>query len=88
MANPKTGAEVKAFLEVYKNVDLSTTFGPRLIDRLREQELPKLRPLWKRTLCAMRGHGGITPMPGDRFYSHEGLCKRCGSRVTVKTEPL
>jgi hypothetical protein len=46
-------------------------------------KLPKLRPLWRRAWCGLRGHGGLTPMPGDVFYQNDKLCKRCGARVSL-----
>lgn len=46
-------------------------------------KLPKLQPLWKRAWCGLRGHGGLTPMPGDVFYQNDKLCKRCGARVCL-----
>jgi hypothetical protein len=52
-------------------------------DIIKPTKLPKLQPLWRRVWCAARGHGGITPMPGDVYYQHDGLCKRCGSRVAL-----
>lgn len=46
--------------------------------------LPKLQPLWKRAWCGLRGHGGITPIPGPSLlYMRDWFCKRCGARVVT-----
>jgi hypothetical protein len=38
---------------------------------------------WRRLLCALRAHGGITDV---RYYSNRtatGMCKKCGAEVTL-----
>lgn len=41
------------------------------------------RGFWYRIWCAMRGHGGITPMPGSHYFGNHALCKHCGGLVTL-----
>lgn len=55
-------------------------FARQLVDA---RKLPTLQPVLKRAWCAMRGHGGMEPMPGDVYYQNDKLCKRCGARVSL-----
>lgn len=44
-----------------------------------------VRSWWRRTLCAMDGHGGITTqmVRGPYGWFEEGRCKRCGATVEL-----
>jgi hypothetical protein len=81
MALPTSEADIKRLVDMdisyaHTRVDWTSSFNEMT-------KLPKLQPLWKRAWCGLRGHGGLTPMPGDVFYQNDRLCKRCGSRVTL-----
>lgn len=40
---------------------------------------------WKRFVCSLDGHGGLTPVDGGREYRRGSycLCKRCGSTLKL-----
>jgi hypothetical protein len=83
VAIPQDPIRLRQVLDQIQIVDLSLHGQhTRLLDRIKEQKPPALRPWYARLWCSMRGHGGITNYPDTRtFFLKEGLCKRCGARV-------
>lgn len=80
MALPQTEAELRDMVERVLAYG-SAAYELRPINLFRDDGPPKLRSLPYQLWCAIRGHGGITHLPGPVFYMRDGLCKRCGARV-------
>ncbi len=83
MALPQTEADMKRAIEAIRNAPpdwFKQVYGNHLMEEASKGP-PKLRGWPYRLWCALRGHGGITYLPGPVFYFKEGLCKRCGARV-------